>query len=81
MKTNIKAIQRGVKAALAGPKPQRFQARSKIIACSHCGGQDFVPYDLAKWASEDLLRDHYGLECATCSHLELFTKKPAEWNP
>jgi hypothetical protein len=26
MKTTIKAIQRGVKAALAGPKPQRFQA-------------------------------------------------------
>lgn len=78
MKTTIKAIQRGVKAALAGPKPQRFQAGGKTIACSHCGGESFAPHDLSRLASEGLLREHYGLECSTCSHLELFTKKPTE---
>ena len=78
MKTTIKAIQRGVKAALAGPKPQRFQAGGKTIACSHCGGESFASHDLSRLASEGLLREHYGLECSTCSHLEFFTKKPTE---
>jgi hypothetical protein len=78
MRITIKAIKRGVKAALSGPKPERFQAGGKIIACSHCGGESFAPRDLSRLASEGLLREHYGLECSTCYHLELFTKKPAE---
>lgn len=78
MKTTIKAIQRGVKAALGGPKPQKFQAGGKTIACSHCGCETFVPHDLARLASEGMLREHYGLECSACSQLELFTKKPSE---
>ncbi len=76
MKTTIKAIQRGVKAALAGAKPQAFKAGGKAIACSHCGEQSFVPHDLSRLASEGLLREHYGLECPACGHLELFTRKP-----
>jgi hypothetical protein len=81
MKTTIRAIQRGVKAALTDPKPQRFQAGGKPIACSHCGGESFAPHDLSRLASEGLLREHHGLECSTCGHLELFTKKPAEIEP
>ncbi len=78
MKTTIKAIRRGVKAALAGPKPQSFQAGGKTIVCSHCGGKKWVPYDLVNVASEGLSREHYGLECSVCSQLVLFTKKPIE---
>ena len=78
MNKTIKAIRRGVKAALAGPGPQSFQAGGKTIVCSHCGGEGFVPYDLAKYATQALLREQYGLECSGCGHLELFTKKPVE---
>jgi hypothetical protein len=78
MNRTLKAIQRGVKAALAGPAPQSFKAVGKTIACSHCGGEGFVPHDLDRFASQGLLREHYGLECSACGHLELFTKKPIE---
>ena len=76
MNKTIKAIERGVKAALAGPGPQGFQAGGKTIVCSHCGGEGFVPFDLDKWAAQGMLREQHGLECFACGHLELFTKKP-----
>jgi hypothetical protein len=76
MKTTIKAIKRGVKAALAGPKPHGFVAGGKTVACSHCGRKDFVPYDMENFPWEGLLKQNYGLECSACSHLEFFSKKP-----
>jgi hypothetical protein len=76
MKKTIKALQRGIKAAMAAPEPQRFQAGGKIIACSQCGSTDFVPYELTKSATEGLLRELYGLRCAKCSHLEFFAQRP-----
>jgi len=78
MNKTIKAIRRGVEAALAGPRPQSFQAGGKTITCSHCGGEGFVPFDLEKWAAQGLLHQQYGLECSACGHLELFTRKPIE---
>jgi hypothetical protein len=78
MNKTIKAIGRGVKAALAGPGPQSFQAGGKTVRCSHCGGEGFVPHDLDRFASQGLLREHYGLGCFACGHLELFIKKPIE---
>jgi DNA-directed RNA polymerase subunit RPC12/RpoP len=74
----IKAIKRGVSAALAKPTPQKYEAGGKLIRCSHCGGEGFRPYHLSKFVSEELLREQYGLECAKCSHLEMFTKQPKE---
>ena len=76
MNKTIQAIQRGVKAALAGPGPQSFQAGGKKVACSHCGGEAFVPHGLDKFGSQGMLREHFGLECDGCGHLELFIKKP-----
>jgi hypothetical protein len=78
MSKTIKAIQHGVAAALAGPGPRSFQAGGKTIACSHCGTEGFMPYDLEKWAAQGLLHEQYGLECSACGHLELFTEKPVE---
>lgn len=76
----IKAIKRGIAAALERPAPQKYRASAKLITCSHCGGDQFRPYDLAKFALEGYLREHHSLECAACSHLEMFTKQPAEFD-
>ena len=76
MKRTIKAVQRGIKAAMAAPEPKSFRAGGKITACAHCGNTAFVPYELTKWASEGFLRDLYGLECAKCNHLEFFAQRP-----
>jgi hypothetical protein len=77
MKT-IKAIRRGVEAALAKPSPRKYEAAGKVIVCSHCGGKKFSPYHLTKSATDGMLHDQHALECAACSHLELFAKEPAE---
>ena len=74
----IKAISRGVEAALAKPSPRRYEAAGKVIVCSHCGGNMFLPYHLSKFMWEGFLHEQYGLECAACSHLELFAKEPTE---
>ena len=76
--STIKAIRRGVKAALAKPTPRTYEAAGKRIVCSHCRGQKFSPFHLTKFVSEGLLHEQHGLECATCSHLEWFTKDPVE---
>ncbi len=78
MKATIKAIKRGVKAAVGGPKPQSFQAGGKTIVCSHCGGRQWVRYDLEKWVPQGFLRQQHGLECSACSHMEFFAKRPTD---
>ena len=68
-----------MKAALSGPRPQLFQVYGKPVVCSHCGGQEFVPYLLGRSLQGQLyLREHYGLECRICSHLEFFANEPTE---
>jgi hypothetical protein len=74
----VKAIKRGVVAALRKPSPRKYKAAGKLITCSHCDSDLFWPYALTKFASEGLLREQHGLECGACSHLEMFTKQPVE---
>jgi len=74
----IKAVKRGLMAALAKPDPQKYKAGGKLVTCSHCAADGFRPYHLTKFVSEGLLRELYGLECTECSHLELFAKQPIE---
>ncbi len=76
MKTTIKAIKRGIKAAVEHPQPRKFQAAGKTVVCSHCGGRDWVPYSLGKWVAEGLLYQPYGLECSACGHIQFFAKEP-----
>jgi len=75
---SIRAIKRGIAAALAGPVPRKYSTGGKVIVCSHCESDQFVPYDLTKFGSEGLLRVQFCLECTTCSHVEIFTKPPIE---
>ena len=78
--STIKAIKRGVAAALKRPA-QKYKASAKlIITCSQCGGDQFHPFSLTTFATEGL-REHYSLECAACSHLEMFAKQPVEFEP
>jgi hypothetical protein len=72
--STIKAISRGVRAALKKPTPQKFEVADRGVTCSHCGGTDFTRHDLLKSFGALFSRHAYGLECATCHHLELFTK-------
>jgi hypothetical protein len=74
----LKAIKRGVAAAQKKPAPQKYKSSAELITCSHCGGDQFWPFNFTKFASEGLLREHYSLECVTCSHLEMFAKQPTE---
>ncbi len=76
----IKAISKGVRAALKKPQPQKFEVAGRVVTCSFCSGEIFRRHDLHK-SFGDPLASHphaYGLECATCHHLELFAKQPVE---
>jgi hypothetical protein len=76
----IKAISRGVRAALKKQEPQQFEVADKKVTCSHCGGKDFKRHNLFRsFDSPKILRGS-GLECATCHHLELFATQPQELN-
>jgi len=78
MKKTIKALRRGIKAAMAAPEPQKFRAGGKTVMCSHCGNGSFLPYELTKIATKGLLCELHGLLCAKCSHLEFFAQEPEE---
>jgi hypothetical protein len=74
----IKAISRGVRAALKPTKPQKFDVADRGVMCSHCGGKDFKRHDLFKSFGVPFSRHAYGLECAACHHLELFANPIVE---
>jgi hypothetical protein len=73
MNKTLRALRRGVKAALKAPQPQKFQAQAKPVVCSLCGHDGFERYGPAGFTFAG-----YGLECSRCSHLEYFAKRPTE---
>jgi hypothetical protein len=73
MNKTLRAIRRGVKAALENPKPHHFQTVSQPVVCSLCGGDSFERYGVAGFTYAG-----YGLECSRCGHLEYFAKQPTE---
>jgi len=72
----LKAISRGVRAALKKQEPQQFEVADKNVTCSHCGGKGFKRHDLFTDISVSNTPVAYGLECAICHHLELFATQP-----
>jgi hypothetical protein len=73
MNKTIKALRRGIKAAIGPERSERFEVCGKVVICSHCGSDGFRRYGVlgASYGG-------YGLECFRCSHIEYFGKKPAE---
>jgi hypothetical protein len=76
--STIKAIERGIAAALAKPSPNKYEVSGRLVVCTHCRGENFWPFDFTKFLSLGSLREQHGLECSTCSHLEIFVKEPVE---
>src|SRR5450759_1120459 len=61
MNKTIRAIRRGVKAAMEPVRPQKFQAGGKPVIGSHCRSDGFQWYGLAGASFAG-----YGLECVQC---------------
>jgi hypothetical protein len=80
MNKTLNAVKRGVKAAVTETfRPRQFEAGGKSVVCSHCGNEGF------RWHGHGLAGTRFKpfaggfvLECCQCSHLEHFSKKPAE---
>ena len=72
MSRNIEALQRAAKAFVAKPFV-RFTVGDISVICSQCRGDRF-------YLSTPSIRKiaGYSLECARCSHLEYFQKRPTE---
>jgi len=66
-----RAVRAGLKAASEAPSSRKFQAGGKGVVCTQCGSDRFHHYGAGGWSYSG-----YGLECANCSHIEYFGKRP-----
>ncbi len=67
------AARRAIKAAFTKPPALRFLVVDTPVKCSQCGGDAFR---LSLPSARKIAG--YSLECANCSHLEYFRRKPVE---
>ena len=71
MKT-VKSLKRAVKAGMEAaskpiPEERKYRVKGKMVKCSHCSGALF------KWGSAFApMIVGLALQCAICSHLEIF---------
>ena len=68
-----RAVTAGLKAASEASNSKRFHAGGKAVVCTQCGGDKFRRYGVMGSSFGG-----YGLECAHCSHIEYFGRRPKE---
>ncbi|MFM1941093.1 MAG: hypothetical protein RI897_75 [Verrucomicrobiota bacterium] len=60
-------------------RPLEFQVGGRQVACSQCGGHGFRWHGYGMMGTRfKPIIEGYALECATCSHLEFFARRPEE---